>query len=86
MIYEKYIYFYTLIKENKNILFNDNEVMYIDTCKLIRSSINDMHLLYRSLETRRKILQEFENKTYEICIRPYFCYDIKNLILEFICV
>ena len=37
---------------------------------------------YRS--TRARLLKKFEKKKYEVAIRPYFCHDIKNLILTFI--
>ena len=89
-IYSKYNMFISTLSDDDYINFRNNKheidineffsyLSYIDIMrfKIIRPLRN-----YRN--TRSRILKKFENKKYEITIRSYFCYDIKNLILTFI--
>ena len=88
-IYSKYNMFISTLSDDDYINFRNNEdeidlneffsyLSYIDIMrfKIIRPLRN-----YRN--TRSRIFKKFENKKYEIAIRPYFCNDIKNLILSF---
>ena len=83
MIYEKYIYFIKLIKENKDTLFEYDEI-YMYTLKFIRMHMTEIHLLNKYTISRPELYNEFKNKSYEILLRSIFCYDIKNHILSFI--
>ena len=47
--------------------------------------LNEINILYKSYQnTREELIKEFQNKSYEISLQPYFCNDIKNHILSFI--
>ena len=90
MIYEKYIYFSDVLRKNKNILFNNDET-YLYTQKIIRMYMNELHLLNKYNVSRAEIMREFSLKKNEIhkrecesVLQYIFCFDIKNLILEFL--
>ena len=89
-IYSKYNSFswilsndgYTLFRDDKNIL--DHEAFF----EMVQY-INYMHYLikghWKNYKKRRsELIKKFEYKKTEIIITPYFCTDIKNLILTFL--
>ena len=83
MFYEKYIYFSRLIYDNKNTLFQHDE-LYLFTQKFIRMHMTELHLLNKYTTSRAMLYNDFKNKSYEILLRSVFCNDIKNHILSFI--
>ena len=88
-IHNKYMYFSFSIAHNGYDLFrnnkNDIDIETFDNLNYIyymQFKIKQPWRNYRS--TRSTILKKIEKKKYEVAIRPYFCHDIKNLILRFI--
>ena len=46
--------------------------------------LNEINSLYKSYQnTREELIKEFQNKSYDISIKPYFWYDIRKSHLIF---
>ena len=90
-VYQKYRDFLFTLSDQRNELFlrSENDLDYerfFDTFNWVISYHWKIKPLYRNFKKRRsQIIKKFEYEKYEISIRPYFCTDIKNVILSFIC-
>jgi len=89
-IYAKYRYFLFLLSNERLHLFykNEHELDYEAFFDLYNYGVWkhwDIKPLWKNYKKRRaQIIKKFEYEKHEILIRPYFCTDIKNLILSFI--
>ena len=89
-IYSKYNMFISTLSDDDYINFRNNEdeidlnefFSYLSYIDIMQFKIIKPWRNYRN--TRTRIIKKFEKKKYEVAIRPYFCHDIKNLILTFI--
>ena len=90
-LYSKYSYFLLLLSDQRNELFlrSENDLdfdKFFEAYNWVISYHWKIKPLYRNFKKRRsQIIKKFEYEKYEISIRPYFCTDIKNVILSFIC-
>jgi len=89
-IYSKYIYFLHVMSDERNSLFYKSE-SELDYEKFFDVYNNGIYLhwqikpAWRNFnKNRSQIIKKFEYGKYEITMRPYFCRDIKNLILSFL--
>ena len=90
IIYSKYSYFLILLFDQRDYLFNkfDDELSF----EIFFEKRNYVINLHREIKTQWKkynqnrfqIMKKFEYGKYEIILRPYFCRDIKNVILSFL--
>ena len=89
-IYRKYNSFVWLLSDDGYNLFrNDKNILDHEAFFEIVQYINYMHYLikghWKNYKKRRsELIKKFECKKTEIIITPYFCNDIKNLILSFL--
>ena len=90
ILYYKYRYFLFVIPDQRNILFHKFNAE-IDYEKFFDIWNYGEYLHWQIKPTWRKynknrcqIIKKFEYGKYKISIRPYFCRDIKNVILGFL--
>ena len=78
MLYEKYIYISRLIYDNKNTLFEHDEI-YMHIQKFIRMHMTELHLLNKYTTSRAMLYNDFKNKSYEIlsCYVLFFVMILK---------
>ena len=90
IIYSKYSYFLTLLFDQRDYLFNkSNDELdlerFSESCNYIIKLHWEIKPLWKKYNQNRfQIIKKFEYGKYEISIRPYFCRDIKNVILSFL--
>ena len=89
-LYAKYRYFLFVLSNERLQLFYkcEQELDYEAFFEIYNYGIWkhwQVRPIWKNYKKRRaQIIKKFENGKYEILIRPYFCTDIKNLILSFI--
>ena len=64
---------------HNNLVFEDSWCSLILSYERIRHDHLIQYVQYRS-----ELIKKFEYNKIEILIRPYFCTDIKNLIISFL--
>ena len=89
-LYNKHCYYLFLLSNERLFLFNrSNNQLNCDKFFYHYDDVIDKHLQLKKQwayykKRRAEIIKKFEYEKIEILIRPYFCSDIKHLILMFI--
>ena len=89
ILYSKYLYFLYEMSNNMHELFYDVDTFttdfnkFFDTRMYILNEHSTIKYPYHNfIKTRSEIIKKIQYGKYEILLRS-FCYDIKNMILQF---
>ena len=88
-LYSKYIYFLHLLSNERLMLFkkSENELDYesfFDQYNFVIYKHTQLKPMYGNFKnTRGKIFKKFNSGKLHILLRPYFCYDLRCIIISF---
>ena len=89
-VYQKYRVYLSILDNGRHPLFyiDENTLNYEAFFDAYQWGVylhHEIKPVWRKYKTRRnQIIKKFERGKYMILLRSYFCYDLVNLIIEFI--